>query len=236
MIRSLFRSALCAFLLTPVAMADSGSEAASRVTVAANAPSAWEPEDGDTIRFDVFRKGDKAFGSHTVTFDVESEDSFTATSRVRLKAGLGPITLFRYELDATETWQDGGLVGLQGNTNDDGERERVSAELEDGALQVDGTAYEGEAPAGIIPSSHWNIQQAFSSQILGTESGELLDVDVTRIGRETIVAGGYSVEATHYRLVSDITVDLWYDDQNRWVKLSFEARGQQIDYVLAELY
>ena len=51
-----------------------------------------------------------------------------------------------------------------------------------------------------------------------------------------INTGGEEIEATHYRLKSDITVDLWYDDQGRWVKLGFEARGQQIDYVLKDLY
>ena len=53
---------------------------------------------------------------------------------------------------------------------------------------------------------------------------------------ELVQINGKPVEATHYRLVSDLTVDLWYDDQNRWVQLSFEARGQKIDYRLSRLY
>ena len=57
-----------------------------------------------------------------------------------------------------------------------------------------------------------------------------------QIGRETVSVGGEDVEATHYRLVSDLTVDLWYDNESRWVKLGFEARGQQIDYILNKLY
>ena len=105
-----------------------------------------------------------------------------------------------------------------------------------GSLAVDGSGYEGTAPAGIIPSSHWNIREVFSSQILSTESGELLDVEVTKIGEERLDVAGQAIDATHYRLVSDLTVDLWYDDQGRWVQLSFEARGQTIDYRLAEIY
>ncbi|MEM9180281.1 MAG: DUF6134 family protein [Pseudomonadota bacterium] len=35
---------------------------------------------------------------------------------------------------------------------------------------------------------------------------------------------------------SDLTVDLWYDAQSRWVKLAFQVRGQDIEYVLNELY
>lgn len=221
---------------TGAARADNtGKEAGSSATVASGAPAPWQPEDGDVIHFDVLRKG-KPFGTHIVRFSTREDGGFEATSDVDLKAGLGPITLFRYSLDATETWENGQLVELEGQTNDDGTRERVEANLTGQQLKVSGSAYEGTAPPGIIPASHWNIQQAYSSRILSTESGELLETSVERLGRETIEAGGKEIEATRYRLVSDLTVDLWYDDQDRWVKLSFEARGQQIDYVLKNLY
>lgn len=228
-------AAIAAVLMTAPAFADTAETDDIKSPVRADAPASWQPEDGDRIAFNVLRKG-KEFGTHTISFDVESEDSFTATSDVELKAGLGPITVFRYELDATETWEDGNLVGLSGRTNDDGDDEYVEASMSGDSLAIEGSAYTGDAPIGIIPSSHWNIQQAFSDQILSTESGELLDTSVEKIGRETITIGGEDVETTHYRLVSDLTVDLWYDDESRWVKLGFEARGQQIDYVLTELY
>ena len=228
-------AAIAAVLMTAPAFADTAETDDIKSPVRADAPASWQPEDGDRIVFNVLRKG-KEFGTHTISFDVESEDSFTATSDVELKAGLGPITVFRYELDATETWEDGNLVGLSGRTNDDGDDEYVEASMSGDSLAIEGSAYTGDAPIGIIPSSHWNIQQAFSDQILSTESGELLDTSVEKIGRETITIGGEDVETTHYRLVSDLTVDLWYDDESRWVKLGFEARGQQIDYVLTELY
>lgn len=221
--------------ISPASADNTGGETASAAPVAAGAPAPWQPEAGDTIHFDVLRKG-KPFGTHIVRFSDLEDGGFKATTDVDLKAGLGPLVLFRYSLDSTEVWQGGKLVSLTGETNDDGTRERVEADMSGDMLQVSGSAYQGEAPAGIIPSSHWNIHEAYSSRLLSTESGELLDTEVTRIGRETIKAGGEEIEATHYRLKSDITVDLWYDDQGRWVKLGFEARGQQIDYVLKDLY
>lgn len=227
--------ALAAIFGAAPSFADTAETDSISTPVSQEAPAAWQPEDGDQIVFNVLRKG-KEFGTHKVTFDVESNDSFTARSDVELKAGLGPITVFKYELDATETWKDGKLVALEGRTNDDGDDEFVEAGVNGDNLAVEGSAYSGNAPIGIIPSSHWNIQQAFSRQILSTETGELLDTNVEKIGRDTLTIGGEEVEATHYRLQSDLTVDLWYDDQSRWVKLGFEARGQQIDYVLTQLY
>jgi hypothetical protein len=56
------------------------------------------------------------------------------------------------------------------------------------------------------------------------------------IGDDRVEVGDQTVDATHYRLKSDLTVDLWYDNQSRWVKLAFDVRGQRIEYVLNALY
>ena len=87
-----------------------------------------------------------------------------------------------------------------------------------------------------IPSSHWNRLQVYQEQMLSTETGEVLDIEVETIGEDIVMVGDEAVNATHYRLQSDLTVDLWYDDQSRWVKLAFEVRGQDIEYVLNALY
>ena len=220
-------------ILTPfAAFADSGT---TTNAVAENAPQAWQPENGDVIKFDVLRKG-KPFGSHEVRFTTSPDGDLEAVTEVSLRAGLGPITVFKYELNSSERWSDGQLVSVVGQTNDDGKKSSVTATREGDRLIVDGTDYQGPAPLDIIPSSHWNIREAFSTSILSTESGELLKVDVTEIGPDTVTVGGQEIPATHYRMKSKLNVDLWYDDQNRWVKLSFEARGQLIEYQLTRLY
>ncbi|MBK8199915.1 MAG: hypothetical protein IPK75_16335 [Acidobacteria bacterium] len=195
----------------------------------------WTPKSGDVVRFNVLREG-KPFGSHTVKFSKDADGNLTAQTDVSLKAGLGPVTLFRYTLDATETWVDGKLVAVTGAVNDDGKKRSVKAVRKGAGLAVDGTDFKGTAPAGIIPASHWNFAQTRAGKLLSTEDGEILDVKVSEIGREQINAGGQKIEANHYRLDSAIDVDLWYDDEGRWVKLAFEARGQEIEYVLDKLY
>lgn len=197
--------------------------------------SQWSPRPGDVIAFDVLRKG-KPFGSHTVTFGQDDNGRLTARTDVSLKAGLGPITVFKYELSATETWQDGQLVALNGSVNDDGKKGQVQATRRGAELAVDGCEFEGTVPASIIPSSHWNAAATEASRLLSTEDGEVLDVAVSEQGQETIVAAGKEVEATRFLLDSDIDVTLWYDDAGRWLKLAFEARGQDIEYVLAKPY
>ena len=219
-------------LLASPATADnsSGSTAAPSVRL-----PTWTPKDGDEIIFQVLRKG-QPFGTHTVSFDIAPDGTLKATTGVHLKAGLGPITLFHYALSATETWQDGQLVALNGVVNDNGNDGSVSAARVGNWLDVTGTEYTGEVPIGILPSSHWNVAQSQARQLLSTGDGEVIKVEVLDKGPDTVRAGGRTVEAHRFTMDSAIDVDLWYDAQGRWVKLAFETRGQNIEYVLTKPY
>jgi hypothetical protein len=199
------------------------------------AEARWQPKNGDVVKFNVLREG-KPFGTHTVSFKTDPDGRLVATTKVSLKAGLGPVTLFRYQLDATETWLNGKLLNVKGNVNDDGKKRSVTATREGDAIAVAGSDYKGPAPGDIVPASHWNFEQTEVARLLSTEDGEIFDVKVSPLGRQSIQAGGSTIEANHYRLDSALDVDLWYDDEGRWVKLAFEARGQKIEYVLDRLY
>lgn len=195
----------------------------------------WTPSDGDQIAFKVLRKG-KDFGTHTIRFVGDAEETLNVQVSVSLRAGLGPFTAYRYELDVEETWQQGNLVALSGSANDDGEDLRVEASRDGDQLTIDGTEFSGSVDVGILPISHWNKDQVSATRLVSTEDGEILDVSSEKLGRETINVNGESVDADHYLMKSDIGLDLWYDTENRLVKLAFEARGQSIEYVLESLY
>jgi len=195
----------------------------------------WTPEPGDVIAFDVLRNGSE-FGTHIVRCEPTGQGEFAMVSDVDLRAGFGPLTLFRYQLDTREVWRDGYLVSLSGTTKDDGTRKTVSAERDGDVLRIDGSAFQGAVPAGIIPSSHWNVREARAERMLSTESGKLIDMQVRSLGRETLSVNGQEISARKYFLDADIDVTLWYDETGRWVKLAFSARGQDIEYVLRELY
>ena len=198
-------------------------------------PAPWIATDGAVIDFTVLRKG-KPFGTHKLSFDRNDDGELTVTTDVDLQVKFGPITAFRYRLDSVENWIDGQLVGLNGKSNNDGRKGEVSAETVDSQLVVDSTEFDGALPLTTIPSSHWNRLQVYQEQMLSTETGEVLDIDVENLGEALVTVDGQDLETTHYRLKSDLTVDLWYDNQSRWVKLAFEVRGQDIEYVLNKFY
>ena len=211
-----------------------GAQADEKAALA-SLPAPWVATDGAVIDFTVLRKG-KPFGTHKLSFDRNESGELTVTTDVDLQVKFGPITAFRYRLDSVENWIDGKLVALNGKSNNDGRKGEVSAETVDDQLVVDSTEFDGALPLTTIPSSHWNRLQVYQDQMLSTETGEVLDIEVENLGDDVVTVGGQDVETTHYRLTSDLTVDLWYDNQSRWVKLAFEVRGQDIEYVLKNLY
>ena len=191
---------------------------------------AWHPENNEELNFKVLRQG-KPFGYHKVTFGLEGE-TITVKNDIELEVKIGPFRAFYYRHESDESWDGQNLISMDGTTRKDGKDVTMTARRDGDVLRISGTNYSGDAPAAIIPSSHWNKAEVQSDTILSSEGGELLDISVEFLGRETIEAQGQMVQADRYRLTSELTVDLWYDEDGRWVKCAFEARGQSVEYVL----
>ena len=205
------------------------------VAATALADPAPQPRDGERLIFDVFRAGDTRFGVHEISFRQDGED-LLADVRIRLRAGLGPVTLFRYEHDSTERWRDGALLGLSGRTLKDGEVFEVSARYQDGVLDVTGldpelNAVMLELEPSTLTSSHWHGYPADMTKMLNTEHGTVMDTQVEYLGKTEIEGDGGAILVDHYRLTSSLVLDLYYDENGRWAGCEFEARGQQIRYV-----
>lgn len=194
-----------------------------------------EPVSGEQIVFDVFRKGDIEFGTHEVRFEREGEDVI-ARSTIRLRAGFGPITAFRYEHDAVERWRDGRLLSLESRTLKDGNTYEVAARHEDGKINVDGedpdeNSLSLELPGDMLSSSHWHGYPPEMTQMLNTEHGTVMETEVEDLGMTRIEGDGGMIDVQHIRLSSSLVVDLYYDANGRWAGCEFEARGQTVRYV-----
>lgn len=193
------------------------------------------PQAGEAVLFDVYRKGDVDFGTHEVRFSEQGGD-LVATTRIRLRAGVGPITVFRYEHDNTERWRNDQLIAMDARTLKDGDTFEVSARATSEGLEVDGMTPEGDPvsqtlQAGSLPSSHWLGYPADMTEMLNTEHGTVMETTVEYLGETEIEGDGGMIPVRHYRLSSTLTVDLYYDENGRWAGCSFDARGQAVRYV-----
>jgi hypothetical protein len=175
---------------------------------------------GGSHSFAAYRNGQR-IGTHTVEFRRDGDRLAVATS-IDLAVKFAGFTAYRYSHRSRELWRGDELLTLESTTNDDGKPYSVKA--------------SGETlPPGILPSSHWRLQQTAQSQLLNSQKGTIEPIRATVVGRETVRTATGMVPATRYRYDGGIRMDQWYDDRGRWVKTTFTASdGSLIEYVLQE--
>ncbi len=185
---------------------------------------------GNEIRFDVNRDG-RTVGSHTVTFREQGDQLFVET-QFDIRVSVLFVTAFRYSYTATEVWQDGCLQSVRAVTDDDGKRSTVQAAASASALQGEGPRGRIDAPTGLYPTSHWNAGVLQSDRVLNTITGAIDQVNILDLGRDMVRVNDRTAPAQRYRYTGDLNVDVWYDDDGRWVKMRFAAKdGSIIEYV-----
>jgi hypothetical protein len=183
------------------------------------------------LQFEVLRNG-QPFGTHEFVV-TNASGVARVEERARLAAKVGPLTVFRYEHDCTATWSNQALTTLGCSTLKDGKRTRISGERQGENFVVQGGRGARTIDAETPPTIFITLDLLDSGAFIDTETGQVRDVQVTRVGSETIEVAGQPVEAQRYRISSSLTMDLWYDSEGRWVKGAFTARGQNIEYRLA---
>jgi hypothetical protein len=205
---------------------------AAALVVAAPAASASSPAPG-RVEFEVTRNG-QPFGRHVVTV-TGSGETLRSHSSVWLRAGVGPLTVFRYEQTCAETWTGERLAAIECSTLKDGRRLEIRGAVRGGRVVVAGASGEQAFPSAVLPTSWWRRPTSGVVSLLDTETGAPMTVTVTEHGSETINVGGRAIRADRIRVQGEIAVDLWYDDQGRWIGCRFTARGQTIEYRVTAL-
>ncbi|MFV3074276.1 DUF6134 family protein [Niveispirillum fermenti] len=201
------------------------------------APAAAVPA-GDRLDFSVFRKKASPMGSHRLRFTRDG-DRLIMEKEIRLEVRLAFITAYRYRHVNREVWQQGRLVEIDTRTDDDGEEYQVYGRANPEGFQVEGSRGRFTAPADIIPTSYWNIATIGATRLLDTQRGLVMDVRIDNHGKTDVETADGSLMARHHSINilsnppgSTDRIDLWYDINDRWVALGFEAKGQNIHYIL----
>ncbi len=186
---------------------------------------------GTEHRFSVMRNGETV-GSHRLRFE-RTPAGLTVEADFALEIPFLFFTAYRYSYRSVARWQDGRIVRLEAETDDDGERSRVTAEERgDGRLWIAGPKGSLNAPQDVLPTNHWNPVVVGRDQVLNTITGGLNAVTIQDLGEETVETSAGSVRARHYLYTGELDNEVWYDANGRWVKMRFPARdGSMIEYV-----
>lgn len=185
---------------------------------------------GGDVVFDVYRKGSKV-GEHRATFSRNGDD-LTVTTHFDLAVDVLFFTAYKFDYDSTEVWRKGQLQALAVNVDDNGKVSSVKAKMEDGLFKIDGPGGSFIASSWVFPTNHWHRGQANSKTILNTLTGRLAQVTIINRGIQRVETKQGSVEADHFEYTGELRdTHVWYDAQNRWVKMRFKGRdGSVIEY------
>ena len=177
------------------------------------------------------RRGDDFIGEHVVSFRRDGnrvEVSVAAAFQVKIAF----ITAWRYTHQNREVWEDGRLISVDSTTDDDGTARRVTARATAAGLEVDGRDGRFTVPADTVSTSWWNAEVVNRSEVLDTQNGVMRAYDVAAGPLETVTAAGRPVRARGYTLSGDFDLRIWYSEQDQWVKMRFDARGEPVHYRL----
>jgi len=206
----------CALLLASSASA----------TVTASLPSTGE------WRFRVFL-GEREIGQHR--FVVQSRgNAREVRSEARFAVKVLGFNAFSYTHDAAETWGGECLDRIESRTDHNGQPYSVLGQREPASFRVKTGTAAVELPACLMSFAYWNPRMLGETRLLNAQTGELVDVKIEARGEESIQAAGGTVTARRYALTGrNVSIDLWYGPDGRWVGLeSLTEGGRRLRYVL----
>ena len=179
------------------------------------------------LAYEVVRKG-KRIGFQHLSFEMSENGELTTNVYIRLDLKFGFITLFRYIHANQEIWRDGEMISLQSKTYNNGKDEFASFQRQDGKLVGEGYKYSGELANSIISTSYFNPNFIRQKQLVSTQDGRKLDIEVTDLGTQSVSTPEGLVDAFGYRLSGDLKLDIWYTPAGQWVRTEFDLGGDTI--------
>lgn len=184
------------------------------------------PETGGMYAYEITRKG-KRLGFQTLEFANLKNGDLQVDVHIEIDFKI-IIPLFTYTHDNREIWRDGSLLSLKSRTDNNGEDTFVDLRSAGGMLVGDGTDYEGNLSADLLSTSYFNPNLIRQSEIVSSQDGRLLKINIEEMGRETLNLEIGTVEATRFRLTGKLRIDIWYTDDGRWVKTEFTRGGNTL--------
>ncbi|MFT6915390.1 MAG: hypothetical protein ACJAWL_001695 [Motiliproteus sp.] len=186
----------------------------------------WRSLYGDQLIFDVYRNGDRV-GQYSTEFRGEG-DNWLVEARMELDLKW-LFWNYRYRYNATETWQEGELAGLEVHIDSDGDLQAFSFERQGQWLQ----GAQGEKiELPVLATHHYDASVVDRDRVINTLTGKLNHIRVQPLGIEILSAGGQPLSARRYQYSGDLTrTEVWYDPRGRWVGLEFvDQRGATITF------
>jgi len=203
-----------------------------------SSPKCFERSD---IFFHVYRNGSK-IGYHKINFS-RNEDYVKASVEIKFEVTFLGFVVYDYYHKNEENWLDDSLVNLRTTTDKNGESLFCNLNKKNDVFVVEGSIGNEEIFNNIIPTSYWNhklIVGRSTKHVLNTQDCSFIDLSIKPLGEKEIY--DVALLTNHYKLTGKessgeaLDIDIWYDQNENWVKMIFIKDGSKIEYYLDRFY
>ena len=184
------------------------------------------PAAGASGTFRVLLDG-KPIGQHRFSATASADDAAerTMVSEATFAVRFLGITVYRYQHRAVEHWRGDCLVALSADTDDNGQRTRVSARAQGERFEV--SAPVAQAERGCVMSfAYWSPALRAQQRLLNAQTGRIEPVHISALGDNPLTVGERTVSASGWRISGPAQpIDVWYSPHGDWLGLDTRVEG-----------
>ena len=178
-----------------------------------------DPRSIEKILFNVFLDK-KQVGTHSFVIEQKNQHIWVE-SNMQLEGKFWGLVPFKYTHQSTEHWKNGCLINLQSQTLKRGKTVSVSARYNEAGLTIT-NANKAELIEGCIKSfAYWNSSALKGNQLLNTEDGKLVDVEIEIIHTQGVLGKSVVIRSSE----ADINLQYGADGKRLSLKSYLEVGG-----------
>lgn len=186
----------------------------------------------DGLYFEIKRDGEP-IGFHRASARREG-DVIIIENHTKMKARVF-LSLVPYNLDyrATSRWKGETFLSYDAEVEEQGEHKKISLRPQDETgLVLEFNDQSRRITGRALPSPQWLSVYIEGAGLLDGMTGEVTPVTYTELQQSELKTAERAVQARKYQVTgADLEATEWYDRQNRWVAMGFEAPdGSWVDY------
>ncbi len=165
----------------------------------------------------------------TVTVGADGTTVVAATAKVKFTQLL---FTYNYQVESTEWWKDGKLVGLKTSTVENGKHTDVTAAAANAQLKIRVNGQDRLGSAEDWTSSFWKLADARyhnkSIPVIETDTGKEFVGQLQFIGTEQLTLQRQPQACYHFRVSGgSYPIDVWFDRYHRLARQEFIDSGHK---------
>lgn len=172
-------------------------------------------------------------GYHNFTLQ-QNNNEWVLSTKAAFDVKIMFFTFYKYRHENTEIWNGNCLKQLSSNTNDNGDTSFVRLHQQGNAISIETQNASSIVHHCVRSFAYWNPQLLKNDQLLNSQTGELVNVELNYLGHDSLIVNNKPVTSNRYRLHGKkIEIDLWYSLDHQWLALqSTTDNGSILRYEL----